>query len=252
MFTLTSSANPASTCGVVNNGQCIVSNIGALYLNFEFCEWDLTGPATLSVLNFALEFEFDFLEISTSNGTVLGDFTGINGPMGLEVGSTSSFVFSSDESLRDQGFIICACDQMTPPPPTDNPTANMCGSDCLTDNAFPGCEDPACTMLVGGIDSFCTLTRWDNVCADIACANCGLDTTGCVECATDVPTQAPTVDETCFNDCLIPTGNPGCSTPTCSALVVGALPACGTVWDTNCVASACMLCPDFDICPQCP
>ncbi len=48
-------------------------------------------------------------------------------------------------------------------------------SSCCTAQATAGCDDPACTLVICGMDSFCCDTQWDQICAATAielCASC--------------------------------------------------------------------------------
>jgi hypothetical protein len=44
---------------------------------------------------------------------------------------------------------------------------------CCQSNGSPGCENPECCTEVCGLDPFCCLTTWDEVCAVEAGLNCG-------------------------------------------------------------------------------
>lgn len=93
--------------------------------------------------------------------------------------------------------------------------------DCCTDTNMPGCEDPTVQACVCDIDAFCCNNEWDNTCAGIAEAMCGLNCGG-----------GPV-----SHDCCI-TGDAGCDDDAVEACVCAADSfCCETMWDATCVAT---------------
>ena len=115
------SSGAGSTCDVVESAQCITSNTANLYGNNEDCEWVLTGDSTLEVLKWDVEDRFDALEITRADSTSIGKFTGTPPDNSLFTPTGSIFGFTSDDSVVQQGFVVCACEIDTPVP-TATPT----------------------------------------------------------------------------------------------------------------------------------
>ncbi|MFQ5589900.1 MAG: thrombospondin type 3 repeat-containing protein [Phycisphaerae bacterium] len=107
------------------------------------------------------------------------------------------------------------------PPDACQPAAGDCNNP--VGNGSPGCEEPACCQAVCRRDSYCCLTEWDDICADIAQAACG----------------SYVVCETATGDCLAQQSTPGCQVQSCCNAVCSIDPACCTnAWDDLCAETA--------------
>ena len=110
-------------------------------------------------------------------------------------------------------------------------TEGQCPGDgsCCEPNGSPGCDDADCCNIVCAADPFCCATEWDSICAGEAEDLCG------DLCGGDPPAD-------CGN-CDAPTGGPGCSDPTCQAIICGMDPFCCDVeWDQICADEAVLFC----------
>ncbi len=85
------------------------------------------------------------------------------------------------------------------------------------------CNDPECCDLVCSLDSFCCTNQWDQLCVNLANANC---------CGGGGQSSCLTFDDT-----------PGCEDPECCATVCAVDPfCCEQWWDFNCANEAAELC----------
>jgi len=101
--------------------------------------------------------------------------------------------------------------------------------DCFAEsgNGTGGCDDRDCCDKVCGIDPFCCVDTWDDLCASRASAacNCGAPESG---------------------DCFASQGNgtPGCADQACCQTVCTIDPfCCTTTWDSTCTRKAATSCP---------
>jgi len=116
---------------------------------------------------------------------------------------------------------VCAEAAAANCPGCGNPNAGSCYSARTT--TF--CEDGACCEAVCSVDPFCCESRWDQLCAERATADC------------------PSCENPSNGDCLVAHPTPYCNTPECCTLVCAADPfCCATEWDALCVSRAQTLC----------
>jgi len=93
-------------------------------------------------------------------------------------------------------------------------------------HAAPGCDDLECCESVCSIFPSCCSTTWDDLCAQLADAQCvgycGASASG---------------------SCVAPHENPSCDNAECCTLICGFDPfCCDEAWDTSCATFATLLC----------
>lgn len=98
----------------------------------------------------------------------------------------------------------------------------------------PGCDDPACTAAICGLDPFCCDTAWDSFCCFSVQAICG----------ENCDAAGGGGSNCCCENGL--SGGPGCDDPNCEAAVCALDPfCCDTQWDQLCCEAAVQLCSDL-------
>ena len=135
-FNLVSSTAPGSTCDVIEQGQCIITNSAdPFYTNDEDCTWAISDLARLEVLQWDVEPLFDRFVVSLGGGpfedvyasdeqTIIPD-----GLDGLIMSPSDSISFLSDFRTSGRGVIICACEESITPP-TAAPTQAIQPAGC--------------------------------------------------------------------------------------------------------------------------
>ncbi len=110
------------------------------------------------------------------------------------------------------------------------------GGTCCEPHDGTGCDDPACTQCVCGIDSFCCNSLWDSICADEATNECG---TSCPCGGGGGPPPS---------GCCTSSQSPNCGDAACEQCVCGDTGlnpfCCQVAWDTTCVDTASQACAE--------
>lgn len=153
-----------------------------------------------------------------------------NGTPGCDSPACCALVCAIDssccDSIWDEGCAALAesfCPMMCPEP--------ICpgeGSCCIA-NGTPGCDDPNCCETVCSLDPNCCDGIWDEVCAALAEANCGL--------------VCPTPTCPGEGNCCVANGTPSCEDATCCETVCAVDPTCCSgIWDEGCAMLARSIC----------
>ncbi len=108
--------------------------------------------------------------------------------------------------------------------PFDN-CPNPKGGDCVTETpGIPGCLNQSCCDIVCVFELTCCAVEWDDLCVEIALAQCTVCGPG-------------------NGDCFKANGTPGCDDADCCQTVCDADPSCCELeWDAFCVLAAEILC----------
>ena len=119
------SSSPSGAC-IINSNGCVTDGPGS-YGNNERCTITTSVAVTLnSVGTFATESGYDYLTIGGTR------YQGASGPSGVALPAGSSFTWTSDSSVANVGYVICATAAvaagappqapiLSPPPPYPSP-----------------------------------------------------------------------------------------------------------------------------------
>jgi len=168
-------------------GACAAtSTADGQYGNDEACEVTFSGPVTLEVHHFSIEWcEYEVCDPVTVDGV---QYTGTDGPDGV---TASSLSFASDGRSNSSGFKICFAippplPPLPPPPPPllvqSSTGACVLQGDCVCSSNYPGGACAATSTADGqyGNDEACEITFAGPVTLEVHL----FDTESCCDAAT--------------------------------------------------------------------
>eukprot|EP00038_Savillea_parva_P002056 m.110279 g.110279 ORF g.110279 m.110279 type:complete len:1744 (+) comp10710_c0_seq3:124-5355(+) len=100
---------PSSACVTTAGGLCFTDGL-SYYGNNEHCTIQVLRQTKLQVVEFNTETNYDVL---TVNGR---RYSGRTGPVNVTVGPNTNITWTSDRSVTNGGFLICALVSDDPPP----------------------------------------------------------------------------------------------------------------------------------------
>ena len=154
------SSSPSGAC-IINSNGCVTDGPGS-YGNNEQCTITTSVAVTLnSVGTFATESGYDYLTIGGTR------YQGASGPSGVALPAGSSFTWTSDSSVANVGYVICATAAVAAGAPPQAAGAASRAAAC--DGACVSSHRPASTL------------RWCSEEAAPACdtSRSAVDASGC-------------------------------------------------------------------------
>lgn len=110
---------------------------------------------------------------------------------------------------------------------------------CCEPNGGLGCEDPACSGCVCGVDPLCCVLGWDADCTDIASLQCNAP----CNCEPETPAEEG-------GACCSAHPSPSCDSAACSSCVCALDSACcESTWASGCADQALTSCAAECLCP---